>query len=296
VVSLVYGFCSLVVNTATGDFLAQVQNTPAPSPGQNNRPAGALVRLARVTYRLIVLLIVSSSALLWFAVTALLGRKRSHRERTRWLQRTCRLFLARIGVSISVQGLAPASGLIASNHLSYMDILVLSTVSGCSFVSKMEVRDWPIFGSFAKLAGTVFVRRESRNDAVRAQSDLQQVLADGECVVLFPEGTTSDASGVLPFRTPMFQAVIDANVPMTPCAISYALRDGDVGQELCYWGDMTLLPHLLNLFTKEHYWCSVSFGETFLPSSHRKQLAEDLHARVSALKLTNDEHVRAHLE
>lgn len=189
---------------------------------------------------------------------------------------------------ISVNGAPPASGLIVSNHLSYVDILVLSTVTGCSFVSKMEVKQWPIFGTFAKLAGTVFVRRESRNDSVRAQSDLQEVLANGECVVLFPEGTTSDGKAVLPFRSPMFQAAIESNAPLTPCAISYALRDGDVGQELCYWGDMTLVPHLLNLFTKKRIWCSVSFGQTMSPCEDRKKLADKIQAIVTELKVLND--------
>ena len=194
-------------------------------------------------------------------------------------------------MKISVHGEVPRSGLIVSNHLSYVDILALSTATGCSFVSKMEVKSWPIFGSFAKLAGSVFVRRESRNDAMRAQSELQEVLANGECVVLFPEGTTTDASHVLPFRSPMFQAAIESAATITPCAISYALVDGDVPTELCYWGDMTLVPHLLNLFTKQNIWCSINFGEPVAAAGDRKSLAVDLQWRVAALKVENDRQV-----
>jgi 1-acyl-sn-glycerol-3-phosphate acyltransferase len=152
----------------------------------------------------------------------------------------------------------------------------------------MEVKSWPIFGAFAKLTGTVFVRRESRNDAMRAQSELQEVLANGECVVLFPEGTTTDASHVLPFRSPMFQAAIESAATLTPCAISYSLVDGDVGSELCYWGDMKLLPHLLNLFTKQNIWCSISFGDAMAATGDRKTLADDLQTRVESLKAEND--------
>ncbi len=250
-------------------------------------PAPAPVRLIRALYRSLALAVVSLSGLVWFAISAPFHR-RTHRERTQWLQRTCRRLLNGIAVEISVHGTPPSGGMIVSNHLSYVDILVLSTVTGCSFVSKVEVKSWPIFGAFAKLAGTVFVRRESRNDAHRAQSELGEVLANGECVVLFPEGTTSDATSVLPFRSPMFQAAIEADSPITPCAIGYALADGDVGHELCYWGDMTLVPHLLNLFTKRRIWCSVSFGDTMLPSSDRKQLADDVRESVIALKAAND--------
>ena len=249
------------------------------------------VRLARVAFRLFALAYVSLTELSWFGVTTLFGRKYSHRARTLWLQRTCRRFLHLIGTRIAVHGALPTGGLIASNHLSYVDILALSTVTGCSFVSKMEVKSWPIFGAFAKLTGTVFVRRESRNDAMRAQSELQDVLANGECVVLFPEGTTTDASHVLPFRSPMFQAAIESATTITPCAISYALIDGDVGNELCYWGDMTLLPHLLNLFTKQNIWCSISFGEPVAATGDRKSLADDLQWRVAALKVENDKNV-----
>lgn len=126
---------------------------------------------------------------------------------------------------------------------------------------------------------------------MRAQSELQEVLANGECVVLFPEGTTTDASHVLPFRSPMFQAAIESAATLTPCAISYALVDGDVGSELCYWGDMTLLPHLLNLFTKQNIRCSISFGKQVAATGDRKTLADDLQWRVAALKVENDARV-----
>lgn len=257
------------------------------TPGRLNW-ATLPVRLFRIIYRVFALAYVSLTGLGWFFLTRFFGRKYSHSERTQWLQRTCRRFLLAIGTKISVQGKIPRGGLIASNHLSYVDILALSTITGCSFVSKMEVKSWPIFGSFAKLAGTVFVRRESRNDAMRAQSELQEVLANGECVVLFPEGTTTNASHVLPFRSPMFQAAIESAATITPCAISYGLVDGDVGKELCYWGDMTLVPHLLNLFTKQNIWCSIGFGEPVAATGDRKSLADDLQWRVAALKVEND--------
>jgi lyso-ornithine lipid O-acyltransferase len=249
------------------------------------------VRLVRLVYRLLALAFVSLTGLGWYFLTRLFGRKYSHSDRTQWLQRTCRRFLRAIGTKISVHGEIPHGGMIASNHLSYVDIIALSTITGCSFVSKMEVKSWPIFGDFAKLAGTVFVRRESRNDAMRAQSELQEVLANGECVVLFPEGTTTDASHVLPFRSPMFQAAIESETTITPCAISYALVDGDVGKELCYWGDMTLVPHLLNLFTKQNIWCSITFGGPLAATGDRKLLADDLQWRVAALKVENDKKV-----
>src|SRR5262245_18611248 len=94
------------------------------------------------------------------------GRRVIHRqgrvERAEWLHRCCRQGLKRLGISIAVRGQLPARGLVVSNHLSYLDILVYSSISPCVFVSKREVKSWPVFGVMGEIAGTVFIDR-SRN-------------------------------------------------------------------------------------------------------------------------------------
>ena len=220
----------------------------------------------------------------------------------RWLHEACMRGIRSIGVELSVQGSPPTHGLIVSNHLSYLDITVYSAALPCVFVSKAEVEEWPIFGRYARWAGTVFVRRHDRSDAARANVSIGESLHNGVPVVLFPEGTTTDGQRILRFHSTMLQPAIDASAPITPCAIRYELIDGDAAQEVCWWGDMTLVPHMWNLVGKKSIHARIIFGEPVIPRepefhknpglrseatvgalSDRKDLSRLLHDRVVRL-------------
>ena len=204
-------------------------------------------------------------------------------ESAQWLHESCARGLRAIDVAVSVQGQLPASGLIVSNHLSYLDILAYSAALPCVFVSKAEVADWPIFGRYTRWSGSVFVRRHDRTDAARANVNAGNALKSGVPVVLFPEGTTTDGERVLRFHSTMLQPAIDAGAVITPCAIGYELEDGNVDREVCWWGDMTLLPHVLNLLGKKSVRACIVFGEPLAASGDRKELGKILHARVVEL-------------
>ncbi|MBZ5646614.1 MAG: 1-acyl-sn-glycerol-3-phosphate acyltransferase [Acidobacteriia bacterium] len=203
-----------------------------------------------------------------------LRRQLTLAERARWLQKYNRRLLPHLGVRFEIEGVIPPTGLIASNHLSYLDILVYSAAMGCSFVSKAEVRSWPLFGPFARLTGTVFVWRHSATDSVRAYGELTRCLKTGHPVMLFPEGTTTDGTGVLPFRSTMFQAAIDAGVPVTPATIGYTMAEGSVANDICFWGEMEPLPHAWNLFSKDGIECRVRFGGPLAMEGDRKRIAK----------------------
>jgi 1-acyl-sn-glycerol-3-phosphate acyltransferase len=173
--------------------------------------------------------------------------------------------------------------LLVANHLSYLDIVLLSSLTPCVFVAKNEVKEWPVFGWFARLAGTVFVDRNDRRDAARANELIRSALREGALVVLFPEGTSSNGSTVLPFKSSLLQAAIGERVPITVAALRYELADGDAGAEVCYWGEHTLVPHLVKLLSKREVKASVSFAEMTNTWRDRKKLAAQLHAEVSAL-------------
>ena len=185
----------------------------------------------------------------------------SRAECADWLHQSCARGLAAINVQLSAIGPPPSHGLVVSNHLSYLDILVLSGAVPCIFVSKAEVEGWPIFGRYARWAGSVFVRRHDRADAARANVSVAASLQSGVPVVLFPEGTTTDGESVLRFHSTMLQPAIDAEAQVTPCSISYELDDGVVEREVCWWGDMPLLPHALNLLGKKTIRATIAFGE-----------------------------------
>src|SRR6202012_2064216 len=117
----------------------------------------------------------------------------------------------------------------------------------CVFVSKLEVRDWPIFGACAQLGGTIFIDRTHRGDVSAVVQQMRAVLKDGVLVVLFPEGTSSGGSNVLPFKSSLLEPALHLGCPVTAVALGYALDEGSVANEICYWRDMTLLPHLLHV-------------------------------------------------
>ncbi|MGB8768386.1 MAG: lysophospholipid acyltransferase family protein [Candidatus Korobacteraceae bacterium] len=228
-------------------------------------------------------------AFFWAALYGLwahrkLPRDASRAECAQWLHQSCARGLSAINVQLSRTGDFPSGGLIVSNHLSYLDILVFSAAVPCIFVSKADVQRWPIFGRYARWAGTVFVHRHDRADAARANVSVAESLTSGVPVVLFPEGTTTDGHTVLRFHSTMLQPAIDAAAQVTPCAIAYELDDGDVGAEVCWWGDMPALAHFWNLLGKKVIRARIVFGGATLASGDRKELSRTLHAQVVQLR------------
>ena len=204
--------------------------------------------------------------------------------RTIWLQKSSRRVLRVLRSETVTAGAIPSSGLLVCNHLSYLDILVLASLTPCVFVAKSDVRQWPVFGWFARLAGTVFVNREKRSQAAQSADEIAAALKTGALVVLFPEGTSSGGETVLPFKSSLLEPAVRQPYSLTAGLIQYQLSDGDVSEEVCYWKDMTLVPHLVNLMSKRAVHASVKFTELRRGSSNRKELAQQLHAEVLRLK------------
>ena len=204
--------------------------------------------------------------------------------RARWLRHICQRALRVFHVELRVTGLVPSSGLLVCNHLSYLDVLVLGATTPCVFVSKCEVRRWPVFGWCATLAGTLFLRRDRRSDVARLTREMRRALDSGALIALFPEGTTSDGREVLPFKSSLLEPATCQPHALSAGFIEYALADGDVAEEVCYWKDMTLLPHLLNLLGKRGVEARLFFIELRQASPDRKQLARQLHSEVVRLK------------
>jgi len=146
------------------------------------------------------------------------------------------------------------------------------------------VKGWPVFGWFAQLAGTRFIDRKRRSDVVRVADDIAPALEAGINVVLFLEGTSSDGSKVLPFKASLLEPAVRGSLPVTSAAIGYKAPEGhSAAMEICWWGDMTLAPHLINVFSLQHIDAYLAWGEAISASEDRKALALDLQSRVSAL-------------
>jgi lyso-ornithine lipid O-acyltransferase len=237
-----------------------------------------------------------ASRLLWLSAELIraalsyvlqVGRRRTEpltAVRASWLQWSCRRVLRVFNVELQVQGPIPKSGLLVCNHLSYLDILVLGALAPAIFVAKREVKSWPLFGWFALLAGTIFVDRVRKTRVGTAAAEIETALRRSALVVLFPEGTSSGGSIVLPFKSALLEPATRDIWPLSAGWIGYELKDGDVGEEVCYWKEMTFVPHLLNLLTKQGVFTRIRISQVHRLTSGRKAMAQQLHSEVVRLK------------
>jgi 1-acyl-sn-glycerol-3-phosphate acyltransferase len=212
------------------------------------------------------------------------ARVRRLHARTAWQRRWSRFASRVVGIRVTTRGSMPPSGLLVCNHLSYLDVVVLSSIRPCVFVAKRDVATWPLFGWLACAAGTIFVDRERRLASADVVDLVREAVAGGSLVVLFPEGTSSDGSTVLPFKSALLESAVELRCPVAAAAIEYALDDGSVADEVCYWGDMTLVPHLLNLFFKREIRSRCSFSPPRIRTGNRKEIAHELREEIVSMR------------
>jgi 1-acyl-sn-glycerol-3-phosphate acyltransferase len=205
------------------------------------------------------------------------------RERSLRLHRISNSLLDHFGVVRRVSGRIPSSGLLVTNHVGFVDIMLLSAVQPMVFVSKSEVASWPVIGPIAAASGTLFVERTRRTDVARVNADLRRCLDAGLLVTLFPEGTSSDGAHVLPFQPSLLQPAVEAAIPVHPGHLSYWGRDRLRADDVAYFGDRDLLPCLMALVNRHTTFGEVHFGEPVGPVADRKTLASLLQNSVSKL-------------
>lgn len=238
----------------------------------------------------------AAGKLVWFAwhvvvdildylcTTALVQEKKRRPARAAWLSRSARRHIQIFGYTADIAGEIPKSGLLVSNHLSYLDILAICSAAPSVFVSKADVKRWPVFGLLATLGGTVFIERERRTHVGEVNREIETALADGVLVVVFPEGTSSDGQTVLPFRASLLEPALRGGHEISVSWIHYELADGNAANEVCYWGDHTFFTHLVNLLGKKSVHASLRFGKFQRTTEDRKELARQLREAVLELK------------
>ena len=200
-----------------------------------------------------------------------------------WLHAAKRSVLRRIGVDVAANGDPPLEGLVVSNHLSYMDVLAYSSLFPCLFVSKDDVKAWPVFGRFATMAGTIYIERDRNANNRNATSLMEQALHARVPVVLFPEGTSSNGDAMLPFRSPFFEPAIKTGATVTASAIAYESTTARES-ELAYYGDDVFGPHLLRTLGQRAVCVRVAFAGAGQRYNDRKQAARATQAEVEALR------------
>ena len=181
-------------------------------------------------------------------------------RRALWTQQAARGILAGVGIRYRVDGTPPTHGLVVANHLSYLDILILSAAMPCFFVAKMEIGGWPFFGKAARTGGTIFLDRSSLSSAMTVADQMTERLKLPIPVLLFPEGTSTDGQ-MLRFHSRLIDPATTAGVEITTAAIRYVLEDGTPERELCWYGDEQFLPHLMKVMCVAGFSAKVRFGQ-----------------------------------
>ena len=204
-----------------------------------------------------------------------------------------------LGVRIHVIGKLEADRplMLASNHSSWLDILVLSAVADVAFIAKSEVRDWPVFGLFAQWQKSVFIEREQKRKTGDQVNEIAERMAAGEVMVLFPEGTTSDGNRLLEVKSSLFGAAAaalpktpDAVVHVQPVAVAYTrihgIAMGRYYRPIAAWpGDIALVPHLKDIVACGAIDVDVCFGEAmdYRAGSNRKEVSATIARRIRTM-------------
>lgn len=240
--------------------------------------------VVRCAFRLLILPLALAEAagrFLWLRIRR--GSPLEIWDRAHWLHAACRMILSRIGIRADFRGTAPSQGLVCSNHLTYLDILVYSAAMPCVFVSKREVSRWPLLGFFARAAGTLFIDRQSRGSTEAVARQIRSALHSGVPVLLFPEGTSTDGSTVLRFHPSLLQPAVDLGSEITAAAIGYRVRGG-AEREVCWYGDASFVPHLLRTLGRAGIAAEVEFHPDRGACADRKNAALALQERVHAMR------------
>jgi 1-acyl-sn-glycerol-3-phosphate acyltransferase len=217
--------------------------------------------------------------------TAALGFAPRARRRFRaWLfGATSRALLTLLRAEVRVSGPPPRPPfLLVTNHLGYVDILVLASRLPARFVAKAEVRRWPLLGLICKGFGTIFIDRSDRRDIPRVLAEIEAAIERGEGVIVFPEGTSTSGEEVHPFRSPLLELPARLGLPVHAAALRY--RPAEVG----WWGDAALLPHLVGLFRLPRIAATIDFVAEPIVDGDRKRLAARLREAVAAAAAAAD--------
>jgi 1-acyl-sn-glycerol-3-phosphate acyltransferase len=170
--------------------------------------------------------------------------------------------------------------LVVANHVSWLDIYVIHSRSPCAFVAKAELAEWPVLGILIRRTGTLFLERGKRHAVHRMAEHIARSLQAGGRIALFPEGTTSDGSKLLPFHANLMQAAVTTGTPVVPVGLKYADRDGTGARVVEYVDDMTFAASLWRIAGARGVDCEVRTAVEVVPQAGNTR--HDLAARARA--------------
>lgn len=209
-----------------------------------------------------------------------------HAGKERRIQRWSAQLIAICGVTLRLNNLAqaePASpALIICNHISWLDIFVINSVHACRFVAKSDIRDWPLIGWLCDKSGTIFIARGKQRDVRRIYAGLVRSIHDGERVAFFPEGTTAPQGTVLPFHANLFEAAIEAKVPVQAYAIRYSDAAGNYHPAADFIGEMSFMQSVLMIMRHSAMHAElIRLSAISSEGAHRRELALTMHTKIA---------------
>ncbi|MFZ6820441.1 lysophospholipid acyltransferase family protein [Undibacterium sp. Ji22W] len=200
----------------------------------------------------------------------------------RWSLQLLTLCKVKVRMLDQSGGQIPEHALIIANHVSWLDIFVINSWQACHFVAKADIRGWPIAGWLSAQAGTIFLARGKQREVRRIYEGLVHQLRDNKRIAFFPEGTTGAQGGILPFHPNLFEAAIEAQVPVLPFALRYVDANGGLHSAADFIGEMTFAESMKLILQSE----SMTAELTQLPmistdGEHRREVAQVARAAVA---------------
>ena len=208
--------------------------------------------------------------------------------RRRVLMRWWSAKLLRILTVTAVAAGTPPDGdagvMIAANHVAWLDIFLVSSVRPTRFVAKSEIRDWPIAGWIAERAGTLFIRRDQMRDMARIDAKVRDALAQGDCVGLFPEGTTTEGDTLRKFHSSLFEPAVANGAPVHPVAIRYEHPDGTLCRAVSFVGERTFMQSMGLIIRQRAVLARVSFAPPLeTREAARRDVARETERAIASL-------------
>lgn len=213
--------------------------------------------------------------------------KISPKQRAGHVQQWSAQIIAVLGIELRVIGTPIQKGLLVANHISWLDNVAIHAAHFCRFVAKSDIKSWPVIGYLTDQSGMLFVERTSRRDSHRVVQTVAEQLRKGDCVAVFPEGTTGEGRALLPFHANMIQSAIDADSQIQPIAIRFTdTASGEQSFAPCFVGEDTLFQSVWRTLNAKSITVILQFGESQSAESRdRRTWANDLRIRIHTMLL-----------
>jgi 1-acyl-sn-glycerol-3-phosphate acyltransferase len=211
--------------------------------------------------------------------------KISQNERADHVRQWSSQLVAIFGLELRIIGTPIQSGLFVANHISWLDNVAIHAAHFCRFVAKSDIKSWPVIGYLTDQSGMLFVERTSRRDSHRVVQIVSEQLKRGDCVAVFPEGTTGEGRELLPFHANMIQSAIDADSKVQPIAIRFTdTASGEQSFAPCFVGEDTLFQSVWRTLNANSITVTLQFGVAQTANSRdRRTWASDLRTSIHTM-------------